>query len=217
MQKTPWSQTPSLRERKKLATRRLLIDVAVELCMKNGYDSTTVEQIAAAADISTRTFSRYFPTKESVFVAVLEDLGTEIFAELKAQPADLGPMEALRAAHMAVLARISERPLAGLTAERMVLILRVVNASDVLRQAAIDYRSPEVVELLAERMGVPADDKSLDLAIKLFSTMIVSACSELVEDTDLASRGPEMMMERLDQTLGHVARFTADMAVDRAI
>lgn len=212
----PWSQTPNLRERKKLATRRILVDAAVALCVKNGYDNTTVDQIAEAADVSTRTFSRYFPTKESVFIAVLDDLAAEIASELAAQPEDLGPMEALRAAHMAVLGRVSERPLAGLTRDRVVLILRVVNSSDALRQAAIDYRSPAAVTILAERMGVSPDDGRLDLAIKLFSTTIVSACSDLVADTDSVELGPDIVMERLDRTLAQVAQFAADMAVDKS-
>ena len=75
-------QPMSLRERKKQRTRRLLIDAAVDLCLKQGYDNTTVEQISAVADVSTRTFSRYFATKDAVFIAVLDDLADEIAAEL---------------------------------------------------------------------------------------------------------------------------------------
>jgi AcrR family transcriptional regulator len=54
-----------------------LIGAAAELCVKQGYDNTTVEQIAAAAaDVSPRTFSRYFPTKESVVAAVADEMDT---------------------------------------------------------------------------------------------------------------------------------------------
>ena len=63
-----------MRERKKLRTRATLIDAAADLCLAQGYDNTTVEQIAAAADVSPRTFSRYFPTKESVVAAITDDL-----------------------------------------------------------------------------------------------------------------------------------------------
>jgi AcrR family transcriptional regulator len=206
-------QPSTLRERKKQITRRMLVDAAVELCVKQGYENTTVEQIASAADISTRTFSRYFATKEAVFIAVLDDLATEIAAELVSQPADLGPMEALRASHMAVLGRVSRRPLVGLTKERIALILRIVNSSDALRQAAIDYRFPAAMNILATRMGVAPDDKRLDLAVALFSTTIVSACSDVVDGAEV-ELGPDVVMERLGQTLGQVAQFAADMDVD---
>src|SRR3954453_21749314 len=52
-----------LRERKKRRTRASLIDAALELSERQGYESTTVEQIAFAVDVSPRTFTRYFPTK----------------------------------------------------------------------------------------------------------------------------------------------------------
>lgn len=191
----------------------MLVDAAVELCVKQGYENTTVEQIASAADISTRTFSRYFATKEAVFIAVLDDLATEIAAELVSQPADLGPMEALRAAHMAVLGRVSRHPLVGLTKERIALILRIVNSSHALRQAAIDYRFPAAMNILAKHMGVAPDDKRLDLAVALFSTTIVSACSDVVDDDDV-ELGPDIIMERLEKTLGQVAQFASDMDVD---
>ena len=79
---TSVQQIASLRERKKARTRRTLIDAAVDLCLRQGYESTTVEQISDAADISPRTFSRYFASKDAVFIAVLDDLATEIVAEL---------------------------------------------------------------------------------------------------------------------------------------
>ncbi|WP_197377174.1 TetR family transcriptional regulator [Mycolicibacterium baixiangningiae] len=58
-----------LRERKKLKTRATIRREAFRLIQAQGYHNTTVEQISAAADISPRTFSRYFPTKEAVLLS----------------------------------------------------------------------------------------------------------------------------------------------------
>ncbi|MFI6733465.1 TetR/AcrR family transcriptional regulator [Nonomuraea sp. NPDC050451] len=58
-----------MRERKKRRTREALVAAAVELFRRQGYEATTVAQIAAAADVSTRTFFLHFPTKEDVVLA----------------------------------------------------------------------------------------------------------------------------------------------------
>ena len=87
---------PGLRERKKARTRAAIREHALRLFREQGYDATTVEQIAEAAEVSPSTFFRYFPTKEDV---VLQDdmelLWMDVFL---AQPADMGPIAALRTA-----------------------------------------------------------------------------------------------------------------------
>jgi AcrR family transcriptional regulator len=60
---------PTLRERKRLRTRDALAAAALELSRRHGFESVTVEQIAAEAEVSRRTFFRYFPTKEAAIFA----------------------------------------------------------------------------------------------------------------------------------------------------
>ena len=62
--------SPGLRERKKQKTRWAIQEHALRLFAEQGYEATTVDQIAAAAEISPSTFFRYFPTKEDL---VIED------------------------------------------------------------------------------------------------------------------------------------------------
>ena len=83
--------TPGLRERKKQRTRATLIDAAVELCLEQGYEHTTVDQIAAIAEVSPRTFSRYFATKDAVYLTLLEDLVNAVAVELDAIPLEVPP------------------------------------------------------------------------------------------------------------------------------
>ncbi|MEU0499214.1 TetR family transcriptional regulator [Mycobacterium sp. NPDC006124] len=208
----PVEQPLGLRERKKAQTRRLLIDTAVDLCLKQGYENTTVEQITHAVEVSPRTFSRYFSSKEGVFIAVIDDLAEEITAALRSQPLTVGPMEALRAAHVSVLTRVAERrPIAGLTVERIALILQIVSSCETLRQAAIEYRSPTAMSVLAEHMGVEPDDTRLELAVAVFATTIVKACTEVAAADPDVPTGPEFVRDQLNDALADMARFVSEL------
>lgn len=61
-------ETPGLRERKRLATRRAIQVAAMNVVRERGLDATTVDEIARIADISPRTFFNYFPSKEEAIV-----------------------------------------------------------------------------------------------------------------------------------------------------
>ena len=101
---------PGLRERKKAKTRAAIRQHALRLFREQGYDATTVEQIAEAAEVSHTTFFRYFPAKEDV---VLQDDMELIWIDaLRAQPPDLPPVEALRASLRDAFASLSPGDLA---------------------------------------------------------------------------------------------------------
>jgi AcrR family transcriptional regulator len=88
--------SPGLRERKKAKTRRSIQEHALRLIAEHGYDGTTVEQIAEAAEVSPSTFFRYFPTKEDVILR--DDYDPILVEALLRQPPELAPIPALRAA-----------------------------------------------------------------------------------------------------------------------
>ncbi|HEX4059968.1 MAG TPA: TetR family transcriptional regulator [Streptosporangiaceae bacterium] len=85
-----------LRERKKARTRASLREHALRLFRAQGYAETTVEQIAEAAEVSPSTFFRYFPTKEDVVLQ--DDFDPIAIEKFVAQPPELSPIAALRAA-----------------------------------------------------------------------------------------------------------------------
>jgi len=86
-----------LRERKKRDTRRALALAAQELVHAHGLDQVTVDEIAAEADVSVRTFFNYFSSKEEALVGIDPDVLVELSDELLARPTDESPREALRA------------------------------------------------------------------------------------------------------------------------
>jgi AcrR family transcriptional regulator len=99
-----------LRERKKARTRAAIRQHALRLFREQGYDATTVEQIAEAAEVSHTTFFRYFPTKEDVVLQ--DDMELLWIDALRAQPPDLPPIEALRASLHDAFASLSADDLA---------------------------------------------------------------------------------------------------------
>jgi AcrR family transcriptional regulator len=93
-----------LRERNRLERRRRLEDVAVELFERDGFDKTTIEQIAAAAGLAPRTFFSYFASKDDLVLADYADRLQRILDELELRPLDEPPWESLRVAFAAVAA-----------------------------------------------------------------------------------------------------------------
>ncbi|MBO8190897.1 TetR family transcriptional regulator [Streptomyces oryzae] len=85
-----------LRERKKQRTRDALVVAAHELFVTQGYETTTVDQIAEAVDVSQRTFFRYFANKEEVALFVQDMVERFYYEAVCARPAGEAPLECLR-------------------------------------------------------------------------------------------------------------------------
>ena len=145
---------PGLRERKKARTRAAIREHALRLFREQGYDETTVEQIAEAAEVSPSTFFRYFPTKEDV---VLQDDMDLLWMEAyRAQPPDLSPIAAMRISVRSAFAGLGEADL-GQLREAMQLAVSVpaVRARMLEELARTTQR---IAETVAERSGKAAGD-----------------------------------------------------------
>jgi AcrR family transcriptional regulator len=94
-----------LRERKKARTRAAIREHALRLFRSQGYAATTVEQIAAAAEVSPSTFFRYFPTKEDVVLR--DDLDERMFEAFEQLPASMSHVAALRTAIREAIATLT--------------------------------------------------------------------------------------------------------------
>ncbi len=147
-----------LRDRKKLKTRLAVQQEAMRLFREQGYRETTVDQIAAAVEISPSTFFRYFPTKESVVLADFYDpLMADIFL---AQPNDLSVFEALRETLKGFSARLSGEA-NDAEAERVRLIMTVPEVLAAFWQKAVETSQQSLVEALARRTGLDQNDRQI--------------------------------------------------------
>lgn len=142
-----------LRERKKVKTLNAIQEHALRLFREQGYENTTMEQIAQAAEVSLSTIFRYFPTKEDL---VLRDaFDPAFFGAFRKQPAGLSPIEALRAAFREAFIQISNQ--AEGMREREELMLAVPE----LRARMLDEFAKSLqflVEVLADYTGRSRDD-----------------------------------------------------------
>lgn len=165
-----------LRERKKAKTRAAIQRHALRLFRKQGYEATTVEQIAAAADVSPSTFFRYFPTKEDV--VLYDPFDPILLAAFKAQPAELTPLQAMREAMHATVATMSAEDAAELWMRGTLVLsvpdLRMRMLNDLLTT------TQGLAEMVAARVGRRADETPVRTFIgavtgALLATFIASA------------------------------------------
>ena len=116
-----------LRERKRERLRERLIDVAVELFTERGFEATTIDQIAAAADVSRRNYFRYFRSKEDVALAWFDGNADAVADRIRRRPATEPPIAAVTAAVAA------ELDLVGALPGRLATIGRLFRQSPTLR------------------------------------------------------------------------------------
>lgn len=191
---------PGLRERKKERTRAAIVDVAARLCAQQGYENTTVDQIAAAADVSPRTFSRYFPNKEAVIGALMEEASERVAEALSRQPHDITEHEALVRAHAEVLAAADRGDPGSMSFDRMNGFLRIVTGSPMLGLASFAYRpdgpTDPVIQALATRMGLPVDDPAVRILLDTWAVLVAAA----VDIPGVEALGPADMVKRIEDT-----------------
>jgi len=207
-----------LRERKKQRTRAMLIEAAIELCDRQGFEQTTVEQIAAVADVSPRTFSRYFATKDAVVLAFVDEVIEMVAIELEAQPAEIGDIEALYRAHVQAFLKTKTAPPTQLTSDRLLASARIITSSPALIQSASEFRADAVNVVLARRMGVPGDDRRLKLTAVVWTAIIMTGIAELGSRANWDTVTVDDIVERIESTYADFLEVVAgaEQRPDRA-
>jgi AcrR family transcriptional regulator len=197
METSPRQQQPpqSLRERKKDRTRRTLQAEAVRLFAAKGFQATTIEEIAAAAEVAPRTFFRYFPTKEAVvFWAEHQPLLAGFVA---ARPDHEPAFQALRRGLIDGLASFYDRDRERLL-ERSKLACRTPALQPRWRQQQADLAAG-MAQLLAHRLGVRADD----LEVRALAAAIAAALFVAIEEWQ-AHDGQQDLGALIDRALGSI-------------
>jgi AcrR family transcriptional regulator len=141
-----------MRSRKKARTRLAIQDAALDLFAEQGFDATTVEQIAQRADVSPSTFFRYFGTKADIILSDHDTQLGQLCAEVRNQPKGIRELEVVRRALQAAW-------VPNIDPVRTIRTERAVARSEYLCGAAYFVGRrwiDEVGAALARRRGDPA-------------------------------------------------------------
>ena len=183
-------QTSSLRERKRVRTRQAILDAAVTLFERNGYEQTTIAEIAAAADISPRTFFGYFASKEDL---LFTEPDARVEAALQAierrspkeKPADV------------LLRALRESAGDDMVGKMAKLRLRLIRTVPALLGRALQIQhegQAEIVRKLSAAFPDEMDDVDAAALVGAFCGAITGALLVLLDDRDL---DPDTVRQRL--------------------
>jgi AcrR family transcriptional regulator len=171
------------RQSRRLQARRRIEAIALDLFARNGFDDTTVEQIAAACDISPRTFFRYFPTKDEVIFAEIDDELKLLCDYIRSRPAGERPYATIREACIRLASDYEQKR------ERIVARSRFVRMNPRLSAHAGRLSvmwTDTVTEVIAERHPDQTDHTSR-LVASVGSAALVAAIREWSGEGDLAT------------------------------
>ncbi|MFF7157345.1 TetR family transcriptional regulator [Streptomyces sp. NPDC008139] len=146
---------PTLWDRTRQLAAREILDTALRLFTRQGYDETTIAQIAREAGVSQRTLFRYFGTKEDLIGGSQEQFVTLLTETVREQPADADAWETLRVALKAALS-VHTGP------EQALERFRLIHRTDSLRAAYLGKRvrcQEELLPLLEARLAPSGADR----------------------------------------------------------
>lgn len=180
---------PGLRQRKRQQTRDRLTRAAMALFLDRGFEATTLDDIASAADISRRSFFHYFASKEDVVFAWQEESTAALIPAVAARPAS---ESMLTAAENAIAAMVRQ-----LEPGEAVAIARLKRDNPAL-QARDQVKHEKLERALAEALGKRAGHKAEKLQARL-AAMIATGAMRIAGEfwaTEGAHENPEALVKR---------------------
>ncbi|MEU5688992.1 TetR family transcriptional regulator [Streptomyces venezuelae] len=171
------SSTQGRRTRKVQESRAAMANAAVDLALAHGLDQVTVETISDRADVSRRTFSRYFTGKEDAVVDALRVDYARVNAALAARPEGESPLTAY---HRALRNWLDDEPTAWHRLPRSADLLRLLHEEPSLLPAYLrvqDEAKAASVAIVADRLGLDAERDlrpalAVSLAVGAFGTAV---------------------------------------------
>ncbi|MCU1486707.1 MAG: regulatory protein TetR [Actinomycetia bacterium] len=170
------------REANKRRTRETLERAAFDLFLEQGYDQTSVTELAAAADVAERTFFRYFATKDDVVFAKLDEDIDDFLRHLGAELRSDAPSWADIARGVEAFCRHYE-PEKAVTQRRSQLVMQTPFLAERAHVGQAKWRQA-MTTLLAERYGRPTFDIDVQLLAGAASAVLIAAFGHWVRSDE---------------------------------
>jgi AcrR family transcriptional regulator len=175
-----------------------ILDTAVRLFAEQGYEQTTIAQIAREAGISQRSLFRYFGTKEDLVCGDQDALGELLKRTVEQQPADMSAWDALRAGFEAILT-------ANHTPQRVLELSRLIFETPSLRARYLEKRlrwQADLVPIVQTRLDTTAGPSPDPRARAIIAA--VFACVDTATELWAASEGRLDLADLYDQCLAAI-------------
>lgn len=160
-----------LRERKKIKTRTAIRDATYALIREQGYDATTVEQIAERAEVSPSTVFRYFPTKEDIVLT--DEYDPLLLEEIRKRPADEPWIDTLRYVMRKAVGAGLEGDSADLRLRSHLMVQVPAVRSRMLESMSVTGKL--LTQAIAERTG--RDPESLE--VRVYTMSLIGGLAEI--------------------------------------
>ena len=153
VQETNSTSAPGLRERKRADTHARIQTEAMRLFLERGFDATTLDDIAAAADVSRRTLFHYFASKEEIVLSTKADFPDQVVAAINRRPAEEPLLDMVENAFIDMSAR--HQSAQGLALARLIRDTPALSAGDNAKYERVERA---LAAALAARKGLSDTD-----------------------------------------------------------
>lgn len=191
-----------LRERTRNAVRSELAEAALRLFVEQGFEETTVEQIAARTGLSRRSFHRYFSGKEDVLGQWNEETGRQLSAALASRPPEEPAWFALRRAFDGLVDQLSAGPM-SLDITRMILDTPALHATHLHKHA---HWRDGLADVLQDRLTEHGRGAARIAAAALAGAALAGLDSALVQW--VAEGNEQPLGDLLDQAMNAITPLT---------
>jgi AcrR family transcriptional regulator len=180
----------SLRERQKRVAQSTIEEVALRLFLQQGYERTSIQDIANAVKMSPRTFFRYFASKDEVLLGPMRAAQQEALRALQSIPAALTPDDALRSMLM-LLARRYEEQRGGFV-RRYQVVMQSPSIAALFLFTFVEAE-PVIAQTLCAHLEAATDRNEIRFLVALHVATLRVAIEEWLERDDNAERHEDLI------------------------